>query len=188
MAVFSTPTMIPGHSQNEVFPARGLEPRRRRVYVLPAGAAAYGAGKVSAGEQDGASLERALASGWAGQWLGWQSRPGESGISSRRQRRYCCDSRNVAWDVRIHPAGGSAIMEANLPSGGPAAHRAGHRGNGPHRTSVDAEANGRKTRPYQALSSLAGHFAAQRLRVSSGGSRSAAPDPGGAGITGLAVS
>ena len=25
-------------------------------------------------------------------------------------------------DVRTHPAGGSAIMEANLPSGGPAAH------------------------------------------------------------------
>jgi hypothetical protein len=30
-------------------------------------------------------------------------------------------------DVRSHPAGASAIMEANLPSGGPAAHRADHR-------------------------------------------------------------
>jgi hypothetical protein len=30
-------------------------------------------------------------------------------------------------DVRTHPAGNSAIMEANLPSGGPAARRADHR-------------------------------------------------------------
>ena len=30
------------------------------MYVLPAGAAAYGAGKVSAGEQDGASLSAHL--------------------------------------------------------------------------------------------------------------------------------
>ena len=61
-------------------------------------------------------------------------------------------------DVRTHSAGGSAIMEANLPSGGPAAHRADHRGNGPPRTSLDAEANGRKTKPHQALSNSAGHF------------------------------
>jgi len=31
-------------------------------------------------------------------------------------------------DVRTHPAGASAITEVNLPSRGPAAHRAGHRG------------------------------------------------------------
>ena len=91
-------------------------------------------------------------------------------------------------DARTHPAGASAIMETNLPSGGPAAHRAGHPGNGPRRTSLDAEANGRKTKPDQALSGSAGHFAAQRLRVLSGGNQYAAPDPGGAGITGLAVS
>ncbi len=49
-------------------------------------------------------------------------------------------------DVRTHPAGASAITEANLPACRPAAHRAGHRGNGngPPRTSHDAEANGRK--------------------------------------------
>ncbi len=36
--------------------------------------------------------------------------------------------RERCLDVRTHPAGDSAIMEANLPPGGPAAHRAGHRG------------------------------------------------------------
>ncbi len=34
------------------------------------------------------------------------------------------------------------------------------------RTSLDAEANGRETMLHQALSSSAGHFVAQRLRVS----------------------
>ncbi len=86
-------------------------------------------------------------------------------------------------DVRTHPAGGSAIVEANLPAGGHAAHRADHRGNGPPRTSLDVEANGRKTKPDQALSGSAGHFAAQCLRVLSGDNEYAAPDPGSAGIT-----
>ena len=61
-------------------------------------------------------------------------------------------------DVRTHPAGASAIMEANLPARRHAAHRTGHRANGPRRTSLDAEANGRKTKPDQALSGSAEHF------------------------------
>ena len=35
-------------------------------------------------------------------------------------------------DVRTHPAGDTAIMEANLPSGSPAAHQAGRRGERSH--------------------------------------------------------
>ena len=44
-------------------------------------------------------------------------------------------------EVRTHPAGGSAIMEANLPSGreGPAAHRADHR---TRRTTVQGAGSG----------------------------------------------
>ena len=78
--------------------------------------------------------------------------------------------------VRTHPAGASAITEANLPARRPAAHRADHRGNGPPRTSLDAEANGRKTKPDQALSGSAGHFAAQCPPVLSGDNEYAAPD------------
>ncbi len=59
-------------------------------------------------------------------------------------------------DVRTHPAGASAIMEANLPVR--RSRCAGHPGNGPRRTSLDAEANGRKTKPDQVLSNSAGHF------------------------------
>ena len=64
----------------------------------------------------------------------------------------------------------------------------GYRGNGPRRTSLDAAANGWKAQPHQAVSNSAGHFAAQFLPVVSGGNEYAAPDPGGAGITGLEVS
>jgi hypothetical protein len=50
-------------------------------------------------------------------------------------------------------------------------------------TLPDAEVNGRETDAYQALSSSAGHFAAQRLRVSLvRTNQHAAPDPGSAGV------
>jgi hypothetical protein len=54
------------------------------------------------------------------------------------------------------------------------------------RTSLDAEANGGETMLHQALSSPAGHFVAQCLRVSS--RNNVLLQTGGAGITGLAVS
>ena len=57
------------------------------------------------------------------------------------------------------------------------------------RTSPDAEANGRETKLHQALSSSAGHFAAQCLRVSSvTNEHTLLQTPGSAGITGLVVS
>jgi hypothetical protein len=41
-------------------------------------------------------------------------------------------------DVCTHPAGDSAIMEANLRPAGSAVSRAGHRGDGPYRTTPAA--------------------------------------------------
>jgi hypothetical protein len=54
----------------------------------------------------------------------------------------------------------------------------------PSETSLDAQANSRKTKLHQARSSAAGRFAAPGMRVSSvETSKYAALDPGGAGIT-----
>ena len=56
MAVFFRSTMIPGILRMKYSPLVVWNFVVGAVYVLSAGAAAYGAGKVSAGEQDEASL------------------------------------------------------------------------------------------------------------------------------------
>ncbi len=103
-------------------------------------------------------------------------------------------------DVRTHPAGASAITDANLP-----VRRSRCSPGRPPRTLLNAEANGWKARLTRHCPTRLDIFAAQltaatdttrplmsldtqRLRVLSGGNKYAAPDPGGAGITGLAVS
>ena len=56
MAVFFTSAMIPGILRMRYSPLVVWNFVVGAVYVLSVGAAANGAGKVSAGEQDGASL------------------------------------------------------------------------------------------------------------------------------------
>ena len=56
MAVFFTAAVIPGILRMKYSPLVAWNFVVGAVYVLSVGPAAYGAGKVSAGEQDGASL------------------------------------------------------------------------------------------------------------------------------------